>query len=253
MTLVVTDAVVLHLFDYLESSRIIRLATRELGVQSVLARGVRRPKSRFGTSLDVFASGVAQFRAKPGRELHNLTGFELTRSRMGLAGNLQRFSAAAALAELALAFAHGGPDDPVFDVLTESLDLLTDASEEHATDLGIACAWRIVAALGFTPILDMCAVCRAPIAAEVAASFSQTAGGVVCARCRTTVPVSRTLPPEARRALLQWFAGDEASLTNAAERRAHLRLLREFLRQHVVEGRDLRALDAWEASVRRRE
>ena len=34
-----TDALVLHLFDYLESSRIVRVATRELGVQSVLARG----------------------------------------------------------------------------------------------------------------------------------------------------------------------------------------------------------------------
>jgi recombinational DNA repair protein (RecF pathway) len=39
MTFVSTDAIVLHVQDYLESSRIVRLATRELGVQSVLARG----------------------------------------------------------------------------------------------------------------------------------------------------------------------------------------------------------------------
>ena len=253
MTLVVTDAVVLHLFDYLESSRIIRLATRELGVQSVVARGARRPKGRFGTSMDIFASGVVQFSAKPGRELHNLTGFDLTRSRMGLAGNLQRFSAAAAIAELALSFTHAGPEDPVFDVLTDALDLLTDASEERATDLGIASAWRIVAALGFTPIVDMCAVCRGLIDADVAAAFSQTAGGVVCVRCRPTVPATRTLPPEARRVLQQWLTGREAALTSVAERRAHLRLLREFLQHHVAEGRDLRALEAWEAGFRRRE
>ena len=42
MTLVVSDALVLHVQDYLESSRIVRLATREHGVQSVLARGARR-------------------------------------------------------------------------------------------------------------------------------------------------------------------------------------------------------------------
>ena len=41
MSLLVTDAIVLHSADYLESSRIFRLATREAGVQSVLARGAR--------------------------------------------------------------------------------------------------------------------------------------------------------------------------------------------------------------------
>ena len=85
MALVVTEAVVLHTFDYLESSRIVRLATRELGVQSVLARGARRPRSRFGSSLDLFASGTAHFYLKPGRDLSTLGGFDVTRARLGIA------------------------------------------------------------------------------------------------------------------------------------------------------------------------
>ena len=251
MTLVATDAVVLHLFDYLESSRIIRLATRELGVQSVLARGARRPKSRFGTSLDVFASGIAHFSAKPGRDLHNLTGFELTRSRLGLAQSLDRFSAGAALAELALAFAHDGPDDPIFDVLVESLDELTEAPAGTAADVGLRSAWRMVAALGFGPTLDMCAICRAEIPDSAAVGFSHTAGGIVCAQCRATVLTSRTLPPEARRALHRWLQGEVEPLGGNADRRAHVRLLREFVLHHVAEGRELRALSAWETSFRR--
>ena len=253
MTLVVTDAVVLHLFDYLESSRIVRLATRELGVQSAVARGARRAKSRFGSSLDVFASGVVQFAARPGRDLHNLTAFDLTRSRMALAANLARFSGAAAIAELALAFAHGGPDDPVFDVLIDSLDALTEAPAENAVDVGLASAWRIVAALGFAPSLSACAVCRAEIAAEDAATFSHAAGGIVCGRCRSTVAVSRTLPPEARRALEAWMGGGASARLGVGDRRAHLRLLREFLHYHLADGRELRALAAWETSLRRGE
>ena len=130
MTLVSTDAIVLHVQDYLESSRIIRLATREHGVQSVLARGARRPKSRFGSSLDLFASGVAHFSLKPGRELSNLTGFDLTRSRMALAAHLDRFAGASVLAELALRFAHADPDphDDAFDVLGRSLDEIAAGS-----------------------------------------------------------------------------------------------------------------------------
>ena len=67
-----TDAVVLHMFDYLETSRILKLATREAGVQSVLARGARTSKKRFGSALGLFAEGQAQIQVNPGRELHTL-------------------------------------------------------------------------------------------------------------------------------------------------------------------------------------
>ena len=75
MSLTVTQAIVLHAFDYLESSRIIRLLTREGGVQSVLARGARKSRGRYGSALDLFAEGTAQIYVKPNRELHNLSSF----------------------------------------------------------------------------------------------------------------------------------------------------------------------------------
>ena len=78
MPLLATDAIVLHAFDYLESSRIIRLLTREAGVQSGLARGARKSRGRYGTALDLFAEGSAQLYVKPNRELHNLAGFEIS-------------------------------------------------------------------------------------------------------------------------------------------------------------------------------
>lgn len=251
MSLVVTDAIVLHAFDYLESSRIVRLATRELGVQSVLAKGARRPRSHFGTSLDLFASGVAQFYARPGRELSTLGGFDITRVRLGIAADLDRFGAASALAELALRFAHADPHDDAFDVLTASFDALTDAAPGTATDTGLAAAWRFVSALGFGPAVEICCICHAVIADDEAAPFSHAGGGVVCARCATSVPVSRALPANARSAIRRWIAGLPAALGGEPERRAHLRLLREFLHHHVADGRELRALDAWEASRRR--
>src|SRR4029079_19738037 len=60
MSLLVTDAIVLHAFDYLESSRIIRLLTRDAGVQSALARGARKSRGRYGTALARFAEGSAE-------------------------------------------------------------------------------------------------------------------------------------------------------------------------------------------------
>jgi DNA repair protein RecO (recombination protein O) len=252
MSLIATDSVVLHVQDYLESSRIVRLSTREHGVQSVVARGARRPRSRFGASLDLFASGVAQFTLKPGRDLSNLSGFDLTRSRMALAANLDRFAGASALVELALRFAHADPyHDEAFDVLVASLDDIAEAAPAESTDRGLSAAWRYVAALGFGPTLDRCCSCGSEVASGRAVPFSHHGGGVVCVRCVRNVPIGRDIPDDARTAIIAWLADQRVALPDELARRAHLRLLREFLHHHLGDGRALNALDGWEARLRR--
>lgn len=248
--LVSTDSIVLHVQDYLESSRIVRLATREHGVQSVLARGARRPRSRFGPSLDLFASGVAQFTLKAGRELSNLSGFDLTQSRMALAADLDRFAGASALAELAMRFAHADPHDDTLEVLGRSLDEIAESALGMSTEVSLAAAWRYVAALGFAPSMDRCCSCGAALAGDRAAPFSNHGGGVVCERCRRTVSVGRDLPAEARVAVASWLAHEQGPALGDLARRAHLRLLREFLHHHMSDGQALRALDGWEARLR---
>src|SRR6266513_1576931 len=114
MTLVVTEAIVLHTFDYLESSRILRLVTREAGVRSVLARGARRSSRRFGSALDLFAQGSAQLHVKPGRDLDTLGGFDVERARPALASELARFTGAAVIAELTLRFGRDAEDPDLF-------------------------------------------------------------------------------------------------------------------------------------------
>ena len=251
MTLIATDAIVLHVQDYLESSRIIRLSTREHGVQSVLARGARKPRNKFGASLDLFASGVAHFPIRPGRDLSNLAGFDLVRSRMSIAADLDRFAAASALVELALRFAHADPHDDAFDVLGKSLDEIAGSPAGESTDHAIAAAWRYVAALGFAPALDRCCSCGTDVPADGSTPFSHRGGGVVCRRCVQLVPVARDLPADARQAVLGWLAHERIGLPGDLARRAHLRLLREFLQHHMSDGKALRALDGWEARLRR--
>jgi DNA repair protein RecO (recombination protein O) len=251
MTLISTDAIVLHVQDYLESSRIVRLATREHGVQSVLARGARRPKSRYGPSLDLFAGGVAHFTLKPGRELSNLTGFDLVRSRLALAEHLDRFAGASVLAEMALRFAHADPHDEAFDVLSRSLDEIAGARAGDSTDRALAGAWRYVAALGFGPTMDRCCSCGADVAIDRPAPFSHHGGGIVCANCLRSVPPGRDLPADARAAIATWLANEHPTELDEPSRRAHLRLLREFLHHHMSDGRSLRALDGWEARLRK--
>jgi DNA repair protein RecO (recombination protein O) len=246
MTLIVTEAIVLHLFDYLESSRILRLVTRDVGVRSVLARGARRSSRRFGSALDLFAQGSAQLHIKPGRDLDTLGNFEVERARSGLALELARFTGAAVIAELTLRFGRDAEDPELFEATASALDDLSSATSDEAREATLAGAWRIVAVLGFAPGVDVCGECQASIAPNDSMLFSHPAGGALCARCARLAPSGRLLPATARAALRAWTSGERAPLGGDAEIRAHQRLLREFLREHLTDDRPLRAFDMWE-------
>jgi DNA repair protein RecO (recombination protein O) len=246
MSLLATEAIVLHVFDYLESSRIFRLVTREAGVRSVLARGARRSSRRFGSALDLFAQGSAQLHSKPGRDLDTLGGFEVERARPALAADLARFTGAAVIAELTLRFGRDAADPELFDACSNALDDLASAAPNDAREATLAGAWRVIGALGFAPEIDVCAECHALLAPDEQVLFSHPAGGALCARCARLASAGRRLPAVARGALRAWINGDRATLPDDAEARAHQRLLREFVREHLSDDRPLPAFEMWE-------
>ena len=241
-----TDAVVLHVFDYSESSRIVRLATHEAGVVSALARGARRPKSRFGSGLDLFADGVAHLLLKDGRDLQTLAAFDLTRARPALGRDLDRFTGAATLAELALRFSTDDPTGALYPTLADALDTLAGAPEAYRTTAALAGAWRLLAALGFSPALSECAGCHALLPPDEDTLFDHGAGGALCARCGARALQGRRLPAAARHSVSAWLDGSPVPPLDVSEGRAHQRLLREFVRHHLEDGRPLRALAVWE-------
>ena len=246
MALLATDAIVLHAFDYLESSRILRLVTRDGGVRSALAKGARRSSRRFGSAVDLFAQGSAQLHAKPGRDLDTLSAFDVVVSRPLLAADLGRFAGASAIAELTLRFGRDAADAGLFDAVAGALDALTAAAPDAAITATLAAAWHIVAELGFAPTTDVCAECHAPLEPDATVMFSHRAGGALCARCGRLAPTGRKLPREARDALRHFVGGEALASLDDASARAHQRLLREFLAEHLTDGRPLRALELWE-------
>ena len=76
--------------------------------------------------------------------------------------------------------------------------------------------------------------------------FSHPSGGALCARCGRLAPSGRVLPPEARTALRGFLAGRRVTPLDDASARAHQRLLREFLTEHLTDGRPMRAMELWE-------
>ena len=251
MPLLVSEAIVLHGFDYLESSRIVRLLTRDAGIRSALAKGARKSRRRFGSGLDLFAQGTAFLHTRPGRELDTLSGFEDARTRTTLGEELERFTGAEAIAEIALAFGREGADVQLFDAVVHALDALATRTGSQAREATLAGAWQIIGALGFGPVLGDCAECDAPLATEEIALFSHAAGGALCSRCSALTVGGRRLPAAARAAIAGWMSGQHVEQLDEGDARAHQRLLREFLGFHLHDvnaagTRSLRALDMWE-------
>ncbi|MEZ4723440.1 MAG: DNA repair protein RecO [Candidatus Kapaibacterium sp.] len=72
-----TNAIILRTMNYLESSKIIYSYTREFGKQTLVAKGARRTKSKFGASLELGSIVELKYYKKSNKDLHNLTYSEL--------------------------------------------------------------------------------------------------------------------------------------------------------------------------------
>lgn len=247
MSLVETPAVVLHVIAYGDTSKILRLLTRDLGLVSAIARGARRARSRTGPRLDLFATGQASLSIRPHRDLQTLTAFDLTAAHDALAGDVPRFAAAAALCELALRCAPPEPHPEVFATVAGGLDVLADASAADVGATALAACWSLVSALGFAPALHRCAACGAEV--QGALAFSATQGGALCALHRAGVRTAQ-LAPEDAEALSALVAGQLPAMPlTPRHEAAHRRLLTGFVRQHLTEQRPMPALAFWDAEA----
>jgi DNA repair protein RecO (recombination protein O) len=245
MALVTTPAIVLSAVRYSETSKIVRLATREHGVQSAIAKGALRPKSRFGGALQLLSEGQAQYLTKEHRELHLLTAFDLVHLHVGLAADLARYATAAALAEVMLRFAPPDPHPESYELFRDALHALEAAPAADLDALGFRLLWHLVSVLGFAPSLDACVRDGTLLPEAGALPFSTREGGALCPAC--AAEHGATQLPAAARADLSALLDPGASLPALDERHgaAHRRLLARYVRYHLAEGAELPALDFW--------
>jgi len=244
MPLVSTPAVVLSSLRYSETSKIVRLATREFGVQSVIAKGALRPKSRFGAALQLLSEGEAHFVLKENRELHLLTSFDLRRLHVGLAIDLERYAVACALAEVMLRFAPPDPHPDSFDLLRHALEQLECAAPASVEALGYRLLWQMVSVLGFEPSLDACVIDGVALPPGPLA-FSTREGGALCEVCAAQHGATQ-LPDNARADLVALM--DPGTVLPSFDEKhgaAHRRLLGRYIRYHLAEGAELPALEFW--------
>lgn len=233
-----TRAILLRTHDYGDTSRILRFHTREIGLLSVVARGVRTRVGRGRDSATLFASGDLVAFVKAGRDLHTMREFATVRWRGAIGRNLTSFAGAAAFAELLLAHSDTERNEPLFELSEDVLDRLDESGPSQAPGAALSGLWRLVAAFGFAPRLDECVSCGCS-PGNLLGRLDLTSGGIVCGDCSTGSTGLR-LGPVARTQIKGLLSAD--ALDDIDHPRGHLAVVTAFIDHHLT-ARRLDSLD----------
>jgi DNA repair protein RecO (recombination protein O) len=178
-----TQAIVLRVIDFSETSCVLTLFTEHFGKIGALAKGARRPKGPFEGGLDLLSVVRIVFLRKTSDALDLLTEAKLHRRFRSAQRDLSRLYAGYYVAELLSELTdNGDPHPELFALADETLFALDNSGPVAAAVLRFeVLALRL---LGHLPSLAECVGCGRPVEANGRVPFGLVAGGVLCPKCR---------------------------------------------------------------------
>jgi DNA repair protein RecO (recombination protein O) len=177
-----TEAVILRSIRFSEADRILHIYSAQRGRIGAIAKGSRRPRSRFGGRLEPFFRLDLVLHEGRG-ELMTVTSAATVEGYPRLRESHATLGAAARACDAVLRLLDAAQPNPAaYNLLCRYLAMLDEPGREERAGLAVALAFRLKLALaaGFAPELGCCARCGE---AEHLTGFSGAAGGVVCASC----------------------------------------------------------------------
>jgi DNA repair protein RecO (recombination protein O) len=165
--------------EFGEADRILKLFTHERGKITVIAKGVRKIRSRKAGHLEPFTR-VNLFLAK-GRNLDIITQAETVDAYLHLKDDLRLVAYASYVVEVLDRFTYEeGQNIGIFNLLVNTLARLE--SQPNSETVIHYFEQRLLELLGFRPQLFECVVCSETIQPQDQ-YFSPLIGGVVCPKC----------------------------------------------------------------------
>ena len=217
------DALILRTQNLKETDRIIIMLTREHGMIHAVAKGVRKPNSKFGARLEPFMHSSLALNTGRG-SLHTVTqAVTVHPYSSAIVADYARFGCAALMVELGEKLCTDSPLEdthPHFGLLHGALAAL--ARGEHVPQrILTSYMMRALALAGWQIVSENCTVCGRNLLDDSRGAF-HTAGvygefGLLCAdhAAGVEVPLVR-LPAPRLRLLLALSRGDWATVDPAA-------------------------------------
>jgi DNA repair protein RecO (recombination protein O) len=177
------EAIVLRHADWGEADRLLWLFTRELGKVKVIAKGVRKPRSRKAGHLEPFTR--TELVLAQGRDFPIVTQAEAIDAYLEIHADLVRVAYALYVIELIDRFTYEeGENFALFRLLSDTLKRINQEAE--STFAVRYYEIRLLDLVGFRPQLFQCVNCGSEIQPEDQ-YFSFEQGGVICPQCAPKV------------------------------------------------------------------
>ncbi|MCH7760525.1 DNA repair protein RecO, partial [candidate division TA06 bacterium] len=218
--IVKTEGIVLKRMDFRETSRIVFLYTKKFGKIKVLAKGIRRPKSMFGSSLETLTRSAIVFYKREQKDLYTISESDILDSFEKLRRDLIGYGYASILLDFLDKANPGEGSNPMLYRLTlgtlkameSCVRMRSVEGKVRNSDPELVSGrnpnpdfqmllwgylWRGISFLGFKPELVRCVVCKkeardpssviaTPPPAGKAISglgWSSSLGGILCRDC----------------------------------------------------------------------
>jgi DNA repair protein RecO (recombination protein O) len=175
-----TRAVVSNTMRMSNSSKLVSLITEQYGLVKVMAKGARRPQSRYGAALEPVTIIESMYYHHDNREIQSLGSVEIIEAFSRIKSDMRMLTTASCMVEATQRVTM--PEDPsagTFMLLNESLGDLEMCPEKEADKHLWRFMLKLVNASGYKPVFDRCVICgQKPRTERV--FFSYADGGLIC-------------------------------------------------------------------------
>lgn len=184
-----TEAIVLRHSEFGEADRLLTVYTPELGKLRLLAKGIRKQRSRKAGHLELFTR--TELLVARGRNLDIVTQAQAVEPYRALRTDLWRMSNACYVAELVDAFGEEQAENaPLYLLLSNALEWICTSSDLPLTLRFVELS--LLGLVGYRPQLFQCIHCATPLEPTVNC-FSSEDGGMLCPGCAENRPGVRAL------------------------------------------------------------
>ncbi|WP_159883859.1 DNA repair protein RecO [Paenibacillus puerhi] len=220
------QGLIIRSMDYGEGNKIVTLFTREYGKMSVVARGAKKVKSRFGSAVQLFTLGDYAFFKAGQQGLGSMNQADIVEAFHSLREDLHLAAYASYLAELTdKMFADQEGHPYVYEQLKGSFQALQEGKDTqivvHMYEM------KMLMQAGYSPELHQCVVCGSkaePVALSVAL------GGTLCEMCKLRDPQGIPLTTGALKLLRLMAQADVRRLGSIDVKESNRQLLKHLLR-----------------------
>ena len=178
-----SEGLMLRVTDFSETSRIVVIFTREFGKISALAKGGRRLKGPFESSLDLLSTCQIVFLRKHTSGLDLLTEAKLVSRFHPQERDLTCLYAGYYLAELLLSLTEDYDPHPILYTAAQEALTMFGASETKLLGV-IRFELVLLRELGQLPDFENCAACGVELTEGRTFGFWVNEGGLICPECQ---------------------------------------------------------------------